>query len=122
MPDHIEDFFKGNISELKEIFGYQPENEVKLSYYVKTNTADNKQYQQVYMKMPMRNSVTASNGAYTKLKDEVTNAQNRGSLPNCEFDFGELHEYVVVPTTFTPSGIMPEAAPMTSPWGGTSPV
>lgn len=120
MPDHVEDYFKGNFSELKEIFGYQPENEVKLGYYVRNNTADGKQYQGVYMKMPMKNSTTTSNNIYAKYAEEITNAQNRGSLSNCEFDFGELHEYVVTPTTFAPnpSMTMPTSeGVIASPWG-----
>ena len=102
MPDHIEELFKGDISEIKEIFSYQPNNEVKMPYYVK-NGSDGKQYQQIYMKMPMRNSITASNGVYTKLVNEITDSQSRRMLANCEFDFGELHEYNIVPTSFTPS-------------------
>lgn len=113
MPDHIEDLFKGNVSEIKEIFGYQPENEVKLPYYMR-NAADGKQYQGVYTKMPMKNAVTN----YSKLVDEVVAAQNRGALPNCEFDFGELHEYVVTPTTFAPTNApMPGTAAFgQTPW------
>ena len=119
LPDHIEDYFKGNFSELKEIFGYQPENEVKLAYYVR-NTIEGKQYQGVYMKMPMKNSITD----YSKLAKEIEEAQNKGSLQNCEFDFNEMHEYTVAPTTF-----MPPTTPMpgteflaSTPWGQNSPV
>lgn len=116
MPDHIEDIFKGNFKELKEIFSYQPENEVKLPYYVRNTTDANgnsRQYQSVYMKMPLKNSVTD----YSKLAKEVTEAQERGSLANCEFSFDEFHEYTITPTSFTPGTpiTMPEVG--ASPWG-----
>lgn len=116
MPDHIEDIFKGDFKELKEIFGYQPENEVKLPYYVR-NTTDGKQYQGVYMKMPLKNSVTD----YSKLAKEITESQERGALANCEFNFEEFHEYTITPTSFTPGTpiVMPEmpGTGMASPWG-----
>lgn len=95
MPDHIEDYFKGDFSELKEIFSYQPKNEVKIAYGVRT-TEDNKQYQAAYTRMFLKNSISN----YSKLDKDIASAKANGSLSTTEFECSELHEYSVTPTNF----------------------
>lgn len=117
MPDHIEDYFKGDFSELKEIFGYQPNNEVKIAYGVRT-TDDNKQYQAAYTRMFLKNSIND----YSKLDKDIASAKANGSLSTTEFECSELHEYSIAPTSFeqpstaqmppTPEeGMFPSGAP-----------
>lgn len=98
MPDHIEDYFKGDFTELKEIFGYQPNNEVKIAYGVRT-TDDNKQYQAAYTRMFLKNNVTD----YSKLDRDIASTKANGGLSTTEFECSELHEYSVTPTSFEPS-------------------
>ena len=115
--EHIEDYFKGDVSELKTIIGYQPNNKVKVLFGVR-NTDDNKQYQTVYTRMFLKNGVND----YSKLDKDVKQTQEAGALSSSEFDCTELHEYVVNSTDFgaTPSGNddLPFApAEGTTPWG-----
>lgn len=120
LPDHIEDYFKGNFSELREIFGYQPENKVKICYGVRS-TEDNKQYQTAYTRMFLKNNITD----YSKLEKDIASAKDNGAYSTTEFDCSEFHEYTVAPTSFNPA---PTAMPGTdnvfgpTPWGTGSPV
>lgn len=104
VPDHIEDWFKGDFREIKEIFGYQPNNKVKVCYGVRT-TQDNKQYQAAYTRKFLKNNVND----YSKLDKDIAEAKKNGSFANTEFDCNEFREYQVKPSTFSPTGIaMPE--------------
>lgn len=93
--EHIEDYFKGDITELRTIIGYQPKNKVKVLFGVR-NTEDNKQYQTVYTRMFLKNGVND----YSKLDKDVKQTQESGALSTSEFDCTELHEYVVESTNF----------------------
>jgi hypothetical protein len=120
LPDHIEDYFKGNFSELKEIFGYQPENKVKICYGVRT-TEENKQYQAAYTRMFLKNNITD----YSKLEKDIASAKDNGAYSTTEFDCNEFHEYTVTPTSFSPTPTaMPNADNVfgPTPWGAGSPV
>ena len=94
--EHIEDYFKGDFSELKTIIGYQPNNKMKVLFGVR-NTDDNKQYQTAYTRMFLKNGVTD----YSKLDKDVRQTQESGALSTSEFDCTELHEYVVESTDFS---------------------
>lgn len=115
MLEHIEDYFKGDFSELKTIIGYQPNNKVKVLFGIR-NTDDNKQYQTVYTRMFLKNGVTD----YSRLDKDVKQTQESGALSTSEFDCTELHEYVVESTNFAPTGgsdtPFPPAGGQT-PWG-----
>ena len=112
--EHIEDYFKGDFSELKTIIGYQPNNKVKVLFGVR-NTDDNKQYQTVYTRMFLKNGVSD----YSKLDKDVKETQNSGALSTSEFDCTELHEYVVESTNFGEGGV--GDAPFPPPTGGNTP-
>ena len=119
MPEHIEDYFKGDFTELKEIFGYQPNNKVKIAYGVRT-TDDNKQYQAAYTRMFLKNNIND----YSKLDKEIASTKASGGLSTTEFECSEFHEYVVNPTDFSqPTEVqmppMPENDSMfgSTPWG-----
>ena len=115
MLEHIEDYFKGDFSELKTIIGYQPNNKVKVLFGIR-NTDDNKQYQTVYTRMFLKNGVTD----YSRLDKDVKQTQESGALSTSEFDCTELHEYVVEGTNFASTGSndmpFPPAGGQT-PWG-----
>ena len=97
---HIEDYFKGDFSEIREIIGYQPNNEVKVLFGVRTSD-EGRQYQTFYNRMFLKNSVTKKNSDnYLKLAQDVEDTKNRGALSNTEFVIDDLQEYVVVPTNF----------------------
>ena len=93
--EHIEDYFKGNFKELREILKYQPKNKVKVLFGIRT-ADDGRQFQTSYSRMFLKNSVTN----YGKLAREVANTQNSGGEKNVEYDVQDLHEYEVKATNF----------------------
>ena len=107
MLEHIDNYFKGDVSELKQIIGFQPNNKVKVLFGVRT--ADNgSQYQTAYTRMFLKNSITD----YSRLDKDVKDTQASGALSTCTFECTELHEYKVEATDFTE-----EAATTDTPWG-----
>ena len=110
--EHIEDYFKGNFNELKEIIKYQPLNKVKVCFGVR-KTDDGKEYQNCYTRKFLKNSVTN----YSKLDAEIKDAQNNGAYSTTEFDTQDLHEYVVNPTNFNEMPFSPENGITSTPWG-----
>ena len=108
MLEHIKDYFSGNVKELKDIIGYQPNNKVKVLFGIRT-TDDGRQFQAPYTRNFLKNGVND----YSRLDKEVKEAKNNGAFPTTEFEVSELHEYVVAPTDFN----SPEpAAPASTPW------
>ena len=103
----IEKYFSGDITELREAIGLQPNNKVKVLFGVKHT--DKGDYQATFNRMFLKNG----NTNYTKLAEEVEKAQNGGAYPNVEFEVSPLHELVVDATDFTEA----PAAPANSPWG-----
>lgn len=93
--EHIDDYFKGNIKELRDIISYQPDNKVKILLGVRT-TSDGKQFQTTFGRMFLKNAVSN----YSKLDKEVQSTKNGGGLSDTEFEVAELHEYVVASTQF----------------------
>ena len=115
--EHIDNYFNGDVSELKTIIGYQPNNKVKILFGIRTE--DNKQYQTTYTRMFLKNGVTD----YSRLDKDVKQTQESGALPTSEFDCVELHEYVVEPTNFaSPSNEGNPFPPITgaTPWGNSN--
>lgn len=111
--DNIDNYFKGDYSELESILKLQPKNVVKACFGVRT-TDDNKQYQAVFTQKFLKNSVTD----YSSLDKEIQSRINAGGYSNTEFSVEPLHEYVVESTNFneassTTSTDTPESA---SPW------
>lgn len=112
MLEHIEDYFKGDFSELKTIISYQPNNKVKVLFGIR-NTDDNKQYQTVYTRTFLKNNITD----YSRLDKDVKQTQESGALSTSEFDCTELHEYVVEGTNFAAAGDVPfPPAGAATPW------
>lgn len=93
---HIEDYFKGDFSEVRDIIASQPTNRVQVCFGVKT-TDDNKQYQDVFIRNILRLRVKD----YSRLDEEIKNAQGAGAYSRTEFSVEPLHEYKVGATTFS---------------------
>lgn len=110
--DHITDYFKGNMSELKDCITLQPNNKVKVAIGVRT-TDDGKQYSSVYTHFTMKNSSNST----SKLEADIQNRKNNGGLATTEFDYKTLHEYSVSETNFSAENKEnPFAAPTNNPW------
>lgn len=97
--EHIEDYFKGNFKELRDVIALQPNNRVKVLFGVKT-TDDNKQYQAFYDQMFLRNITTD----YSKLDADLQERKAAGAYPTTEFIVCGLKEYNVEATNFSNSG------------------
>ena len=110
--DKIANYFKNDVSELKEIIAYQPNNKVKVLFGVRT-TDDNKMYQTVFTDMFLSNP----NKDYTKLAKKVQERKDAGAYSTTDFEVCDLKEYVVKPTeiTETPS-LVEDDLPMGNPW------
>ena len=106
--DHIADYFKGNISELKDIVASQPKNRVKVLFGIRTQN-DGTMYQCVYNNMF---SKTSNTNAANNFKKDVEDNKSRNGIPNEEYTFDELHEYSVKATNFE----APKAASTEVPW------
>lgn len=98
--DHIEDYFKGDFSEVQEMLTYQPKNKVKIEFGVKTND-EGKQYQTAYTQMFLKNNVTD----YTKLEKDIQASKEAGRYSNVEFPVCNFREHKVEETDLsTPQG------------------
>ena len=110
--DKIDNYFKGDYSELREAISLQPKNRVKGLFGVRT-TEDGKQYQAVYTQKFLKNSVTD----YSRLDAELQERKAAGAYPTTEFEVCDLKEYTVESTDFNnnpePSSDMPM---QDSPW------
>lgn len=110
--DKIEDYFKGNVSELKAIINLQPNNKVKCMFGVRT-TDDNKQYQAVFTQEFATNRTTD----YSKIDKVLQERKSAGAYQSTEFSICELKEYKVESTSFSePVDEMPFGETPTSPW------
>lgn len=123
MKDNAEDsevslnlgtLFAGNVSEISELVKLAEAYAVKGAIGIRTND-EGKQYQQVFTRKFIKNSVTD----YSKLDQVIQEFKNNGGAANVEYDCTPLHENVVEATQFTaPSNdVDPFAMPaITSPW------
>lgn len=103
--DEVEKYFGGDVKELKEYIGYQPDNLVKICVGIRTNE-EGRTYQTTYDGMSFKNAVTE----YVKLDAEVKTRKEQGGLANSEFSIEPLHEYVVTPTDSNTLAAPPAAA------------
>lgn len=115
--DKVQDYFKGDFSELRNVIALQPKNKVKCMFGVRT-TDEGKQYQAVYTQKFLKNNVTD----YSKLDEEMQERKANGAYPSTEFSVCDLKEYVVESTSFdNAAGDKPFDAPSEgapSPWFG----
>ena len=94
--DHIEDYFKGNFSELREALSLQPTNKVKILFGIRTDN-EGRQYQAAFTQMFLKNNITD----YSKLDANVQERKNNGAYATTEFETVDFHEYSVKSTTIT---------------------
>jgi len=90
--ENIKDYFKGDVSELKEALKLQPNNKIKLLYGVRTT--ENGQYQTVCT----RNGMTLRNNAGSKGLARLERQMASLSSQNTEYRVCPLQEYVTSPT------------------------
>lgn len=113
--NNIEDFFKGDFSELREILSYQPENKVKLLFGVRTDD-QNRLWQDVFINFPMTNGTKD----FSKLTKELKESKDNGAYGNTDFLVDDkisdtLVEYTETPTNFNEGSGAQGAAPA-NPW------
>lgn len=94
--DHIEDYFKGDFSELKAALSLQPTNKVKILFGIRTD-AEGKQFQTAFTQMFLKNSVSD----YSKLSTYVQERKNAGAYATTEFDITDFHEYSITSSVFS---------------------
>ena len=91
--NNIENWFKGDISEIKSAINMMPNNYVKMLFGVRT-TDEGREYQDVFTrKTQIFNSRTNN-----KIEKALTEAKNAGAYANTYFEVCDLKEYVVMPT------------------------
>jgi hypothetical protein len=91
----LKKLFAGDYSELKDILSAASDFIVKGLAGVR-NTDKGRQYQDIFNKFFLKNA--SSN--YMKFETELTNFKNNGGGANTEYEFGNLHEYKVSPSSF----------------------
>lgn len=94
--DNIEKYFTGDVSEIKEILTYQPENMIKVLFGVRTSD-DGKQYQAAYTRAFV--SVTSTN--YSRLKKDLEDAQAAGAFSTTAFEVCDLKEFNIQATDYS---------------------
>lgn len=101
--EKLKDYFKGDVSEIKEILALRPNNKIKLLYGVRT-TDDGKQYQQVCARDKFILRSNANENAISKMDADLKDAYDRGSFSNVEYKVQKLQEYDVQPTNLESTG------------------
>lgn len=110
--EHIEDYFKGDVSEVRNALMLQPTNKIKVLFGIRTDD-EGRQYQAAFTQMFLKNSVTD----YSKLDAFVQERKNAGAYSTTEFKCVDFQEYKVESTPISDNtNVDPFAAPMSSPW------
>lgn len=94
--EHIKDYFKGDVSELKEALKLQPKNKIKLLYGIRTT--DSGQFQTIATRADLMLANNAGERAKTRLVNNLTQAKASGSFATTEFQVCPLKEYVLEAT------------------------
>lgn len=97
--DHLDDYFKGDISELREILSYQPDNRVKVVLGVRTNNNGN-QYQAAYTKQWIKLGTSNYKNVAKDIEDEEKNARDNGREPSTQYMVGPLEEVTLQATNY----------------------
>lgn len=95
MLEHINDYFTGDLRELREVMTYQPENAVKYGFGVRTAT-NGTQYQCVYLNCPMKFGDTR----YSQFEKALEDDRQYGRHPSEEYEVGPLHEVTLTATNY----------------------
>ena len=97
--DHLDDYFKGDISELREILSYQPDNRVKIVLGIRTNNNGN-QYQAAYTKQWLKLGVSNYNSVTKAIEDADKAIRANGREPSTQYVVGPLEEVVLKATNY----------------------
>ena len=87
--DKIENYFKGDFTELKNVINLQPNNKVKVMLGVRT-TDDNRQYQAVYTQKTLKLGVND----YSRLDAELQSRKEQGAFLTTEFSIEPLLQFI----------------------------
>ena len=98
--DSWDKVFKGDFSELKEVFTSMPTNKFIAMFGIRTNPENGKQYQTAYTEGFLKSSATVK-GVESKLLKRFNDRKLNGAYKTTEFTNEPLHAYEVQPTTFT---------------------
>ena len=101
--DGLNKIFTGDFSEIIDALGFQPTNKVKILLGVRTDSKTGKLFQSVYTKRFLKNSSNNYNSLEKEIQDNIKNALENGRTVDTEYQVCPVHEYTVVPTTFTPT-------------------
>lgn len=113
--NNIPNWFKGDISEIKEAVNMMPNNYIKLLFGVRT-TDDGKEYQDVFTRASQRFNTRKN----TVIERALTEAQNAGAYANTHFETCELKEYSPAPTNVSSVLTSDDDLPFadsSNPWG-----
>ena len=93
--DNVANYFKGDISEIKDIIAYQPDNTVKVVFGIRHD--DNNDYQTFFPEAFLKYNRKSTNNI-SKL---IADAQDRGSYPDTDFSVEMIKGITSEPTDFT---------------------
>lgn len=110
--DHIKAYFEGDVSEIKKILKFQPNNRVKLLLGVRT-AQNGSLYQAVYTRMPLKLGVTS----YKVWEDAIKDDKTAGRHPNIEYRVANLAEFKAQATDYSEKEAPKEDDPFASPEG-----
>lgn len=97
--DHMDDYFKGDISEIREILAYQPDNRVKVILGIRTNNNGN-QYQAAYTKQWLKLGTSNYKNVTKEIEEAEQNARDNGREPSTQFVVGPLEEVTLSATNY----------------------
>lgn len=96
--EHVKDYFSGNVSEIKEYIGYQPNNKIEVLFGIKNSNGA--QYQTIYNNQFVRYYKSTNDNKYNNLKKNLEERKAAGAYSTTDFEVCPLKEYVVTPTDF----------------------
>lgn len=109
--EHLKDYFKGDVSEIKEALALQPKNKIKLLYGVRTT--DRGQFQTICTRngMMLRNS--ASSSSLMRLAKNIASM----NVADTYYEATPLHEYETQATDLSkPAETQTDTADSDLPW------
>lgn len=97
--DHIDDYFKGDLSELREIIAYQPDNRVKVVLGIRTNQNGN-QYQAAYTRQWIKLGANNYKSVIKAIEDAEKASRDAGREPSTQYVVGPLEEVTLKATNY----------------------
>lgn len=101
--DNFSDLFKGDLSSIKDIIGFQPNNKLKVLLGVRVNADNGQLYQAVYTREFLRNNASNYKKFFDAIVDMTARAAAQGKPMSTIYKAMPVEEYKVTPTEITPS-------------------